>query len=173
MHRMRTKYLLLTPVVTSFALLGTACAPPAVDLAAAESSIRARSDSVIAAEKAQDAERASGFYHENAVILPAGAPVMNGRAAMREMYVGMFSSGMVKSFESGATKIEVAASGDLAYEYGFNRMTLNTPVGEMLDVGKYLAVWKQHEGQWYVASLAFNSDTPAPVPVAAPAPPTP
>ena len=60
----------------------------------------------------------------------------------------------------------VAQSGDLAYETGVNRMMFTTPQGDVLDVGKYLAVWKKVDGVWYVAALSFTSDARAPMPVA-------
>lgn len=53
----------------------------------------------------------------------------------------------------------------MAYEYGVNRMIFTGPEGDLLDVGKYLAIWKKIDGEWYVAALSFTSDSPAPVPV--------
>lgn len=152
-----------------FVVLLTACAPR-VDLAAETAALRARSEGVIAAEKSQNVDAAVAFYAADAIVLPAGAPLLSGRDAVRGMYTDVFGSGAVKAFESIPTQITVAASGDIGYEYGVNRFTLNTPGGEMLDVGKYLAVWKKVDGEWYAAVLSFNSDAPAPTPVAAATP---
>lgn len=143
-----------------------ACAPK-VDIEAETAALRARSEGVVAAEKAQDIEAAVAFYAEDAIVQPAGAPLLRGRDAIRGMYNDVFGSGAVKQFESIPTLIEVAAGGDVGYEYGVNRFTLTTPGGDMLDVGKYLVVWKKVDGQWYAAVLSFNSDTPAPTPVPA------
>jgi uncharacterized protein (TIGR02246 family) len=146
--------------------LAAACAAgPQVDPAAEAEAIRARSAGIVAAEAAQDAERSTSFYAPDAVAQPAGSPQIQGRDAIRELY-GHFFSGMLKDFEGITTEIEVAASGDLAYEYGINRMVLNGPDGDLLDIGKYLAVWRKLDGVWYIAALSFSSDAPAPVPVA-------
>jgi hypothetical protein len=32
-------------------------------------------------------------------------------------------------------------------------------------MGKYLAVWKKIDGEWYAAALSFTSDAPTPVPM--------
>lgn len=147
-------------------LLLSACAPR-VDIEAETSALRARSEGVIAAEVAQNADAAVAFYAEDAIVQPAGGPQLRGRDAVRGMYSEVFGSGAVKQFESIPTLIEVAASGDIGYEYGVNRFTLTTPGGDMLDVGKYLVVWKKIDGEWYAAVLSYNSDTPAPTPIVA------
>ena len=58
-----------------------------------------------------------------------------------------------------------SAAGDLAYEYGVNKMVLAGPEGDLLDKGKYLLVWRKTDGEWYIAALCFTSDAPAPVPL--------
>lgn len=45
------------------------------------------------------------------------------------------------------------------------RATLRTPNGDVLDMGKYLLVWKRIDGEWYAAALSFTSDAAAPVPI--------
>ena len=44
-------------------------------------------------------------------------------------------------------------------------MVLAGPEGDLLDMGKYLVVWKKTDGEWFVQALSFTSDTPAPVPL--------
>ena len=75
------------------------------------------------------------------------------------------------SLQSTTTDVEVAASGDLAVDHGVNNITFNTPQGEVKDTGKYLAVWKKVDGQWKLAAISINSDTP--MPGAPPPPPAP
>jgi uncharacterized protein (TIGR02246 family) len=152
MRRLIVVFVLL-PIVTS-----CAAAPP-VDLTAEVEAIRARSAGIVAAEVAQDAALSTSFYAPDAISQPAGSPQLQGREAIHELY-GHFFSGMLKDFEGIPTNIDVAASGDLAWEYGINRMVLNGPDGDLLDVGKYLAVWKKVDGEWYIAALSFSSDAP-------------
>lgn len=156
------------PLQTALVLLTlvfSACAPEP-DLEEAEAALRARSDAVMDAERRMAVDEAAAFYLEDAIMLPAGAPLLRGREAIRGMYQEFMGSGMVKSFDATITHLEVAPSGDVGYEYGVNRMTLATPDGDLLDVGKYLAIWKKVDGEWYAAAVAFNSDAPAPTPVA-------
>jgi uncharacterized protein (TIGR02246 family) len=157
--RWLTVVFVLLPVVASCA------AAPQVDLTAEVEAIRARGAGIVAAEVAQDASLSTSFYASDAISQPAGSPQLQGREAIHELY-GHFFDGTLKDFEGITTQIDVAASGDLAWEYGINRMVLNGPDGDLLDVGKYLAVWKKVDGEWYIAALSFSSDAPAPVPVA-------
>ena len=64
-----------------------------------------------------------------------------------------------------SSHVEMSAGGDLAYEYGVNRMVLAGEDGDLLDVGKYLAIWKKIDGEWMVAALSFTSDAAEPTPI--------
>jgi hypothetical protein len=44
-------------------------------------------------------------------------------------------------------------------------MAFAGPEGDLLDVGKYLAVLKKVDDEWFVVALSFTSDAPAPVPL--------
>ena len=61
----------------------------------------------------------------------------------------------------------MSASGDLAYVYGVNRTVLAGPEGDLLDMGKYLAVWKKIDGEWYIAAGCATFGAPQPVPLVA------
>ena len=127
--------------------------------------IRARSEAVVAAEAALDVETAIGFWADDAILQPAGSPQLQGKSAILDLYRQYFESGMVKEFSGTATHIEVSSSGDLGYEFGVNRMVLAGDDGDLLDMGKYLAIWKKIDGEWMIAALSFTSDAPAPTPV--------
>ena len=156
----------LRQVIPILTLLGMiACAQPKLDIAAETAALRVRSDGVAAAEAAKDREKALTFWAPDAIVQPAGMPQLQGKEAVSNMYrVYMDSSGL-KSFEGRSSSVTVAQSGDVAYETGVNRMVFATPKGDVLDVGKYIAVWKKIDGTWYIAVLSFTSDAPAPVSV--------
>lgn len=143
----------------------SACAAPKIDLAAEEAAVRGRSEGIAAAEAAKDREKALTFWSPDAVVQPAGAPQIQGRDAIDKLYRQFFDSIGMKTFSGKSSSFVVAQSGDMAYETGVNRMTFGTPKGDVLDVGKYLIVWKKSDSTWYVAALSFTSDAPAPVPV--------
>jgi len=150
--------------VAVVALSGSGCAAPTVDVAAEENVVRARSEGISAAEAAKNVDKALTFWAPDAVVQPAGAPQIQGHDALLKLYRQVFDSSGLKTFSGKSSGVVVAASGDLAYETGVNRMTFATPKGDVLDVGKYLAVWRKTNGTWYVAALSFTSDAPAPVP---------
>ncbi len=143
-----------------------ACAAPQVDVAAETEAVRARSEGVVAAEAAFDVAAALAFWADDAIVQGTGTPQIQGKSAIGELYGQFFESGMVKEFSGETSYLEVSAGGDLAYEYGVNRMVLAGPEGDLLDMGKYLVVWKKIDGEWFIAALAFTSDAPAPVPMA-------
>lgn len=142
-----------------------ACGAPKVDLVAEANALRARSEAVSAAEAAKDRDKALTFWAPDAVVQPAGAPQIQGHEAIGKLYRQLFDSIGLKEFSGKSSGFVVSQTGDLAYETGVNRMTLGTPKGDVQDVGKYLAVWKKTNGEWYVVALSFTSDAPAPVPV--------
>ena len=154
------------PILSLFAVavLG-ACSGPRVDIAAETAAVSARSQGIAAAEAAQNTEQALAFWAEDAIVQGAGSPQLQGHDAIRALYDSFFGSGQLKQFEGTTSHLEVSQSGDLAYEYGVNRFVLTGPSGDLLDMGKYLAVWKKIDGEWHVAALSFTSDAPAPVPM--------
>ncbi|HSG81312.1 MAG TPA: nuclear transport factor 2 family protein [Gemmatimonadota bacterium] len=143
-----------------------ACSGPQVDVAAETEAVRARSRAIVAAEAAQDVDAALAFWAPDAVAQPAGAPQAQGHDAIRALYGQFFDTGQLKELEGTTSYLVVSQGGDLAYEYGVNRMVFTGPEGDLLDMGKYLAVWQKIEGEWYVAALSFTSDAPAPTPIA-------
>jgi uncharacterized protein (TIGR02246 family) len=117
------------------------------------------------AAEAKDLDRYISFYAADAVLFWPGAPMITGRAAIREFMQGFLSMPAFSlSFET--VKVEVSQAGDLAYSYGTNKVTLAGPDGKrMKDRGKYLTVYgKQPDGTWMVVADMGNSDLPALVP---------
>ncbi|MDH3292558.1 MAG: DUF4440 domain-containing protein [Gemmatimonadota bacterium] len=148
----------------TIAVLG-ACSGPRVDVVAETAAVQARSQGIAAAEAAQDTEAALAYWAEDAIAQGAGSPQGQGHEAIRALYSRLFGAGQLKEFEGITSHLEVSQAGDLAYEYGVNRFVLAGTDGDLLDIGKYLAIWKKIDGEWYVAALSFTSDAPAPVSV--------
>jgi ketosteroid isomerase-like protein len=63
-------------------------------------------------------------------------------------------------FSNAATKVEVARSGDLAYEIGTFEESFKDAGGSPVKVvGKYVVVWKkQPGGEWKAIIDIFNTD---------------
>jgi len=109
--------------------------------------LRARSEGVVAAEAAQDINGAVAFYADEAIIQSAGIPQVHGKKALTKLYRQFFEGGQLKDFSGTTTKLEVSQSGDL------------------LDIGKYLAIWKKINNKWLIVALSFTSDSPSPTPL--------
>jgi len=137
-------------------------APPPPDLAAVEAEVRAASTSLVTAEEAGDFDTAVGFYAPDAIVQPANAPQIQGADAIRALYDQVFEEMQVQEMEGTTTAITVATSGDMAWEYGVNRLVFAGPNGPVTDMGKYLGVWIKRDGAWKVAALAFSSDAAPP-----------
>lgn len=117
------------------------------------------------AAEAKDLDRYISFYADDAVLFWPGAPMVRGRAAIRE-FMQAFLSMPAFSLSFETAEVDVSRAGDLAYSYGTNRVGLVGPNGQrMRDRGKYLTVYrKQPDGTWKVVADIGNSDLPAPVP---------
>jgi uncharacterized protein (TIGR02246 family) len=149
-------------IVTVAAAVATACvAPPKVDLEAEAKAVRERSRQWEAAVDAKDLDAIMGFYTADAVEMPANGAAAVGHDAIRSWFESWLMEPGVSDTFSGEM-VEVAASGDMAYERGTYRFAMDTPRGRIEDVGKYLTLWKKIDGQWLVAVDIANSDLPAP-----------
>jgi len=119
-------------------------------------------ESVVAWSKAagrKELERCLSFYTEDACVLPFNAPIAQGKDQIRHVW-SMLMSNPGYSLRFGPTKIEVARSGDLAYEIGTFDLTLASDAGKPNAMsGKYVVVWKkQANGMWKTAADIFNTD---------------
>lgn len=144
------------------AILMAACTGSGVDIEAERAAIRARGEALVAAESAMDTQASLAFWAPDGIIQGQAMPLAQGREELAAVYDGFFQA--VAEFGSTTTRIDVAAGGDMAWEYGVNRAVMAGPDGNLLDMGKYVAVWRKLDGEWYVAAVAFSSDAPAPAP---------
>ncbi|MCJ7554600.1 MAG: DUF4440 domain-containing protein [Ignavibacteriaceae bacterium] len=155
----------LSCLIVALAIMGATGCTNRIDIAKETDAVRARSEGLVAAESAKDTQGAIAFWAEDAIMQPAGSPQIQGIKAITDLYQQFFENKAFKGISGTISNITVSQSGDLAYEYGVNRMVWTSPKGDLLDMGKYLLVWKKVKDNWYVAALAFTSDAPAPVPL--------
>lgn len=112
-----------------------------------------------AAAGSKDVEKTMTFYADDASALPFNAPIATGKEQIRQMWAHLTSlPGFALKF--GPTKIEVANSGDLAYDVGTFELKTNDAQGNTVtEIGKYTVVWKkQANKQWKVIIDMFNTD---------------
>jgi uncharacterized protein (TIGR02246 family) len=127
--------------------------------AANEAAIRAASREWSAAASSRDLERAVSFYADDATYNPPGAPLAAGKDAIRKVWTNIVAipGGNLRWVTS---KVEVARSGDLAYDTGAYTLTKNDASGKPVTTkGKYVVVWKKHaDGKWKVIEDIDNPD---------------
>ena len=59
----------------------------------------------------------------------------------------------------GAQRVEAAASGDLAYDYGAYTFAFDSDTGRFAEEGKYIVVWNKIDGAWKAAADIFNNNS--------------
>lgn len=126
-------------------------AAPPDTRAADESAIRALVADWSKAAASKDAAKTASFYAENGTLFAPGAPAANGRDAVQKTWEALMATpGYALTFAT--TKVEVARSGDLAYDVGNYELTINDKKGKpQVEKCKYLVVWqKQPSGNWKV-----------------------
>jgi len=133
----------------------------AVEKAAVEQALR---DWLAASERPGDAgvEGYASFLTEDAVWLPAGAPIQVGRDAV------MAPQKALRELEGFSlrflpTRVEVSAAGDLACGIGTAEVSFTGPEGrEVRGLGKWMDLWrKQSDGSWKCIAGMDNADAPA------------
>lgn len=116
---------------------------------------------------AKDSAATAGFYAEDGMVIVAFRPPVAGRKAV-ESWWGSLLRVPGSTLTSSPTAVEVARSGDLAYEVGAYQTVVATPQGRVTDNGSTFIAWKKVKGQWKVAVHTFSSSEPL-----FPAPPPP
>ncbi|MGW8180018.1 MAG: YybH family protein, partial [bacterium] len=160
MQRLRLFFLVV--VISPFVI---ACDRSSIDVEAEKAALTDRGSALLAAEAARDLEAVMTYWSDEATLQVNGTPQINGKDAVREVMRGMLTS--FKEFGGSTTHIELSASGDMAYEYGINRVVLPGEETELLAMGKYLVVWKRIGGTWLISALSVTNDDPEPAPMTA------
>jgi len=100
---------------------------------------------------AGDAVKVSELYTHNAEVIPAGAPIASGRAAIAEFWKGAIAGG-VKDIALETRAVESA--GDLAVEDGTVKLTA---ADGAVAVSRYVVVWKRESGVWKLHRDIWNA----------------
>jgi uncharacterized protein (TIGR02246 family) len=138
-------------------------ARPAPDTRAAdETAIRAACDDFVKAAVTMDAAKVASFYTDDAITMWPDAPLVQGKENTQKYFEGMFQA-KPENFSFNVAKVEVARSGDVAYEWGTGKLTVKDKKGKATEMTfKALTAWKkQADGTWKVT---VDTDIPDPLP---------
>jgi ketosteroid isomerase-like protein len=144
-------------------LLSQACAPaaePGPTVEDTEAAVRAVSEDMIENEVARNFETVGSFYAPDAVFQAANMPLFEGRQAILDAYREFYATVL----EMGGEVSEVVASesGELAIEWGTNRIVVESPEGPVELIGKYSRGWKKIDGTWQILIQTYSADVMPP-----------
>jgi uncharacterized protein (TIGR02246 family) len=160
------------PFLIFLSLAVAACATARGNTQREEQAIRDLNRRWVATIPAQDASSFASFYADDGVLFVPNAPPMRGPDAIRRGVAEMFKMPNLQ-LSFAPTRIDVAASGDLATELGTYRMSFDSPQGRVEDEGNYVSSWRKRDGQWKVISDINTSSKPMMMPTQAAAAPAP
>ena len=115
-----------------------------------------------AASEGKDVEKVVAFWTDDAVIVPSGAPIISGKAAIRD-YVK-------QSFDTPGFKISwktldaaVSADGTMGYTTAESSFTFPGADGKpQTQTGRGVAIWRRgSDGQWKCVYDAWNHGSEA------------
>ena len=112
----------------------------------------------VAAFKAKDYATIESLMAPGSLLLAPGNPPIQGAENVVETWKSWGELSNV-TITFGAQRIEAAASGELAYDYGAYNFGFDTDNGPFAEKGKYIVVWKKIDGAWKIAADIFNNNT--------------
>ena len=147
-------FLALLTVLSLCLSVGSAVAQPQGKVRTA---IEAGEQQFAAAFSRGDSAAMAALYTPNGQLFPAHSDIVSGRQAIEQFWQGVLKSGAKGAM---VTTLEVDGQGNTAYEVG--KYTLVGDGGKVLDTGKYVVVWKRHQGQWRLHRDIWTTNMPAP-----------
>lgn len=154
-----------TWMVVAVGMLAGACAAPAapgVDTAAEEQEIRAISAEWLAFTSTQNAAGIAALFAEDGRIIWAGQDPVVGRTAIQDFLTRDFEASPGRTSNWSPDQVRVAASGDLAVEYG-SYSSANAE-GAVVEEGNYATVYRREGETWRILS---DSSVPSALPESA------
>jgi len=114
------------------------------------------------AAAARDVEGSLSFWAEDARVVPPGQPALVGKDAIRG-YVSAALAMPGFSIQWRTADFVVSASGDMAYGFGTNTVTVDGPDGKPLaERGRALTVWRKDPGgTWRCVVDIWNAEPAA------------
>ena len=150
------KHLTLAALLLGFILAGCRTDPqPPADLDAERRQIHALNQLWLQAESRKDLDSALTFIAPDGYYLPADWPTLQGHAEVGRFLEAAFALPQ-DTIRGGPIHIEVAASGELAYEVGQTEIPYHFASGDTTVKAHYMVVWKKIGGQWKAVATSVS-----------------
>ncbi len=151
----------LRPLLPVVVAIGGCAKPGNVDPAAEALAIRERAMTFGVAVADRDVAAVTAFYTFDAIVLDPETPARRGAEAMRAAWQEFLKSPGL-TVRLVPEKIDIAAAGDLASDFGRFEVHGSGPAGKIKTVHKYLTVWRKVGGEWKILYTAWNTNPPGP-----------
>ncbi len=102
-----------------------------------------------------DAASIAALYGKAGQLLPAYSAAISGRAAIQAFWQGCIDMGICAMQR---TPLEVDCLAETVNEVGEYRFL--DCHNHVLDVGKYVVIWKEQQGQWQIQRDIWTSNLP-------------
>ena len=144
-------------VLCTIALAVFSVESSAEDSAKEMAALQAADQTWARAYNAGNADTVANLYDEQAVLLPPGAPAVNGRAAIKSFFV----KDTADSQKAGVTftlgpNPAGGVSGDIGWQSG--TYAVKDKTGKAVETGKYLSVSMKKNGKWLYVRDMWNAD---------------
>ena len=126
----------------------------AVDIAAVQQAIKDRSAAWMQAVQAKDAATVAGSFYSKEAMVAYDGSVSRGRAAIQASLDTDFSSSPETTVSWTSDSINVAASGELAYELGTIARDPDGAGPQPAVSGAFVTVWRKIDREWYAVADA-------------------
>lgn len=110
----------------------------------------------MALDHTTDVEEEMSYIAEDAFLIPPNGPVVVGSDIIQELVKEMVKTEVI-SKSGGPTRIDVAASGDLAYDLGNYRIVNKGEEGPIVEEGYFLTIYKKIDDQWKFMGQVWNN----------------
>ncbi len=144
--------------VLSLGVLAVACATARNADPGSEALLEVDRAWAAAAAEGKDLERILSFWSEDAAVFPPGAPVVQGKPAIRAFVQQSLST---PGFHIGwrSDKASLSADGTMGWTTGTNALTVPGPDGKVMTIaGRSVSVWRRPPGgEWKCVVDIWNS----------------
>ena len=115
-----------------------------------------------AASAGKDLEKIVSYMSDDAIMIPPGQPLVQGKAAIRAFVT---SSLQIPGFKIHwvSERVTFSPDGKLAYMHGTNAMTVPGPNAALVTIaGRGITIWRlESDGQWRCVIDIWNDPPPA------------
>jgi ketosteroid isomerase-like protein len=144
------------------AILTGCSSSPKVNVVAEAEALRTLELQWASAIQTKDIAKVMTYFSPESMQIEPGKDILTGLQSIQQDFEMAFADTtyLWDTFAWTNDKVEVSASGDLAYVSGTNVIKSNTPDGTVEFEGRGVDIWKKINGDWKCVVSIWNSNKP-------------